>query len=150
MIVRKGIKEDIPQVLDLIKELAEYEKALDQVSNTVERLENDGFGKSPVYDLFVAEAENKIIGMAITFFRYSTWKGKNLYIEDLVVSENFRRKGVGFKIFEEVKKFAKASSCVGISLQVLDWNQTGINFYKKLNMTLDNEWINCYLDLDEN
>ncbi len=116
MIVRKGIKEDIPQVLDLIKELAEYEKALDQVSNTVERLENDGFGKSPVYDLFVAEAENKIIGMAITFFRYSTWKGKNLYIEDLVVSESFRR----------------------------------INFYKKLNMTLDNEWINCYLDLNEN
>ena len=128
MIVRKGIKKDIPQVLDLIKELAEYEKALDQVSNTVERLENDGFGKSPVYDLFVAEAENKIIGMAITFFRYSTWKGKNLYIEDLVVSENFRRKGVGFKIFEEVKKFAQASSCVGISLQVLDWNKTGINF----------------------
>ena len=150
MIVRKGIKKDIPQVLDLIKELAEYEKALDQVSNTVERLENDGFGKSPVYDLSVAEAENKIIGMAITFFRYSTWKGKNLYIEDLVVSENFRRKGVGFKIFEEVKKFAQASSCVGISLQVLDWNKTGINFYKKLNMTLDNEWINCYLDLNEN
>ena len=97
MIVRKGIKEDIPQVLDLIKELAEYEKALDQVSNTVERLENDGFGKSPVYDLFVAEAENKIIGMAITFFRYSTWKGKNLYIEDLVVSESFRRKGETFR-----------------------------------------------------
>ena len=150
MIVRKGIKEDLPQVLDLIKELAKYEKALDQVSNTVERLENDGFSKLPVYDLFVAEAKNKIIGMAITFFRYSTWKGKNLYIEDLVVSENFRRKGVGFKIFEEVKVFAKASSCVGISLQVLDWNKTGINFYKKLNMTLDNEWINCYLDLDEN
>ena len=150
MIVRKGIKKDIPQVLDLIKELAEYEKALDQVSNTVERLKNDGFGKSPVYDLFEAEAENKIIGMAITFFRYSTWKGKNLYIEDLVVSENFRRKGVGFKIFEEVKKFAQASSCVGISLQVLDWNKTGINFYKKLNMNLDNEWINCYLDLNEN
>ena len=88
--------------------------------------------------------------MAITFFRYSTWKGKNLYIEDLVVSENFRRKGVGFKIFEEVKKFAQASCCVGISLQVLDWNKTGINFYKKLNMNLDNEWINCYLDLNEN
>ena len=116
MIVRKGIKEDIPQVLDLIKELAEYEKALDQVSNTVERLENDGFGKSPVYDLFVAEAENKIIGMAITFFRYSTWKGKNLYIEDLVVSENFRRKGVGFKIFEEVKKFSSSF--------ILCWNFT--------------------------
>tara|TARA_Y100001958_G_C21196271_1_gene523572 strand:+ start:1107 stop:1559 length:453 start_codon:yes stop_codon:yes gene_type:complete len=149
MIIRKGIKQDIPQVLDLIKELADYEKALDQVTNTVERLENDGFGESPVYDLFVAESENKIIGIAITFFRYSTWKGKNLYIEDLVVSESFRRKGVGLKIFEEVKKFAEDSTCTGISLQVLDWNKTGINFYKKLNMTLDNEWINCYLSLDE-
>jgi GNAT superfamily N-acetyltransferase len=149
MIVRKGKKQDIPQVLDLIKELAEYEKALDQVSNTVERLENDGFGDSPVYNLFVAESNNKIIGIAITFFRYSTWKGKNLYIEDLVVSENFRRRGIGLKIFEKVKEFAEDSSCVGISLQVLDWNKTGINFYKKLNMKLDNEWINCYLNLNE-
>lgn len=149
MIVRKGKKQDIPQVLDLIKELAEYEKALDQVSNTVERLENDGFGDSPVYNLFVAESNNKIIGIAITFFRYSTWKGKNLYIEDLVVSENFRRRGIGLKIFEKVKEFAENSSCVGISLQVLDWNKTGINFYKKLNMKLDNEWINCYLNLNE-
>jgi len=145
----KGKKQDIPQVLDLIKELAEYEKALDQVSNTVERLENDGFGDSPVYNLFVAESNNKIIGIAITFFRYSTWKGKNLYIEDLVVSENFRRRGIGLKIFEKVKEFAEDSSCVGISLQVLDWNKTGINFYKKLNMKLDNEWINCYLNLNE-
>ena len=149
MIIRKGKKQDIPQVLDLIKELAEYEKALDQVSNTVERLENDGFGDSPVYNLFVAESNNKIIGIAITFFRYSTWKGKNLYIEDLVVSENFRRRGIGLKIFEKVKEFAENSSCVGISLQVLDWNKTGINFYKKLNMKLDNEWINCYLNLNE-
>ena len=72
-----------------------------------------------------------------------------MYIEDLVVSESFRRKGVGLKIFDKVKKFAQDSTCTGISLQVLDWNKTGINFYKKLNMTLDNEWINCYLSLDE-
>ncbi len=149
MIVRKGIKKDIPQVLNLIKELAEFEKALDQVSNTVERLENDGFGESPVYNLFVAESDTKIVGMAITFFRYSTWKGKNLYIEDLIVTDKFRRKGVGIKIFEEVKRFAKKSLCTGISLQVLDWNKTGINFYKKLNMTFDDEWVNCYLSIDE-
>ena len=85
MIIRKGVKKDIPQVLDLIKELAEFENAPDQVTNTIERLENDGFGNQPVYDLFVAESENKIIGMAITYFRYSTWKGKNLYIEDLII-----------------------------------------------------------------
>ena len=149
MIIRKGNKDDLPQVLSLIKELADFEKALNQVSNTVEMLENDGFGDSPVYDLFVAESEKKIIGIAITFFRYSTWKGKNLYIEDLVISENYRRKGIGLKIFNEIKKFAKKSSCVGISLQVLDWNKTGINFYKKIGMKFDNEWINCYLNLDE-
>ncbi|MBE97551.1 MAG: GNAT family N-acetyltransferase [Flammeovirgaceae bacterium] len=149
MIIRKGVKKDIPQVLDLIKELAEFENAPDQVTNSIERLENDGFGNQPVYDLFVAESENKIIGMAITYFRYSTWKGKNLYIEDLVINEKFRREGIGLKIFEEVKKFAKNTSCVGISLQVLDWNKIGINFYKKLNMKFDKEWINCNLNLDE-
>tara|TARA_B100000965_G_C19311452_1_gene634749 strand:- start:253 stop:705 length:453 start_codon:yes stop_codon:yes gene_type:complete len=149
MIIRKGVKKDIPQVLNLIKELAEFENALNEVSNTVERLEEDGFGDNPVYNLFVAESENKIIGIAITFFRYSTWKGKNLYIEDLIVNEKFRRKGIGIKIFEEIKKYAKESSCIGISLQVLDWNKIGINFYKKLNMTFDNEWVNCYLELDE-
>ena len=149
MIVRKGIKKDLPEVLELIKELAKYEKALDQVSNSVGRLEEDGFGKSPVYDLFIAEIDNKIVGMAITFFRYSTWKGKNLYIEDLIVSKNYRRKGVGLKISNEIKKFAHLSSCVGIALQVLDWNKTGINFYKKLNMKFDGEWINCYMSIDE-
>tara|TARA_B100000029_G_C17275033_1_gene851286 strand:- start:28 stop:480 length:453 start_codon:yes stop_codon:yes gene_type:complete len=149
MIIRKGVKKDIPQVLDLIKELAEFENALNEVTNTVKRLEDDGFGDNPVYNLFVAESENKIIGIAITFFRYSTWKGKNLYIEDLIVNEKFRRKGIGIKIFEEVKKYAQESSCIGISLQVLDWNKIGINFYKKLNMKFDNEWVNCYLELDE-
>ena len=149
MIIRKGVKKDIPQVLDLIKELAEFENAPDQVTNTIKRLENDGFGNQPVYDLFVAESENKIIGMAITYFRYSTWKGKNLYIEDLIINEKFRREGIGLKVFEELKKFAKNTSCVGISLQVLDWNKIGINFYKKLNMKFDKEWINCNLNLDE-
>ena len=149
MIIRKGVKKDIPQVLDLIKELAEFENAPDQVTNTIERLENDGFGNQPVYDLFVAESENKIIGMAITYFRYSTWKGKNLYIEDFIINKKFRREGIGLKIFEELKKFAKNTYCVGISLQVLDWNKIGINFYKKLNMKFDKEWINCNLNLDE-
>ena len=149
MIIRKGVKKDIPQVLDLIKELAEFENAPDQVTNTIERLENDGFGNQPVYDLFVAESENKIIGMAITYFRYSTWKGKNLYIEDLIINKKFRREGIGIKIYEELKKFAKNTSSVGIYLQVLDWNKIGINFYKKLNMKFDKEWINCNLNLDE-
>ena len=146
MIIRPGMKSDIPQVFDLIKELAEYEKALDKVSNTVEKLEEDGFGPNPVYELFVAEIENNIVGIALTYYRFSTWRGKVMYLEDLIVREHMRRKGIGKKLFDMVLDHAKVTSCVGLSLQVLDWNELGINFYKKYNMEFDDEWINCYLE----
>ena len=146
MIIRPGKKSDIPQVFELIKELAEYEKALDKVSNTVEKLEEDGFGPNPVYELFVAEIENNIVGIALTYYRFSTWRGKVMYLEDLIVRENMRRKGIGKKLFDMVLDHAKVTSCVGLSLQVLDWNDLGINFYKKYNMEFDDEWINCYLE----
>ena len=146
MIIRPGKKSDIPQVFDLIKELAEYEKALDKVSNTVEKLEEDGFGPNPVYELFVAEIENNIVGIALTFFLFSTWRGKVMYLEDLIVKEHMRRKGIGKKLFDMVLDHAKVTRCVGLSLQVLDWNDLGINFYKKYNMEFDDEWINCYLE----
>ena len=146
MIIRPGKKSDIPQVFDLIKELAEYEKALDKVSNTVEKLEEDGFGPNPVYELFVAEIKNKIVGIALTYYRFSTWKGKIMYLEDLIVKEHMRRKGIGKKLFDMVLDHAKVTRCVGLSLQVLDWNDLGINFYKKYNMEFDDEWINCYLE----
>ena len=146
MIIRPGKKNDIPQVFELIKDLAEYEKALDKVSNTVEKLEEDGFGPNPVYELFVAEIENKIVGIALTYYRFSTWRGKVMYLEDLIVKEHMRRKGIGKKLFDMVLDHAKVTSCVGLSLQVLDWNDLGINFYKKYNMEFDDEWINCYLE----
>ena len=146
MIIRPGKKSDIPQVFQLIKELAEYEKALDKVSNTVEKLEEDGFGPNPVYELFVAEIENNIVGIALTYYRFSTWRGKVMYLEDLIVKEHMRRKGIGKKLFDMVLDHAKVTSCVGLSLQVLDWNDLGINFYKKYNMEFDAEWINCYLE----
>ena len=146
MIIRPGKKSDIPQVFQLIKELAEYEKALDKVSNTVEKLEEDGFGPNPVYELFVAEIENKIVGIALTYYRFSTWRGKVMYLEDLIVREHMRRKGIGKKLFDMVLDHAKVTRCVGLSLQVLDWNDLGINFYKKYNMEFDDEWINCYLE----
>jgi len=146
MIIRPGKKSDIPQVFDLIKELAEYEKALDKVSNTVEKLEEDGFGPNPVYELFVAEIENNIVGIALTYYRFSTWRGKVMYLEDLIVREHMRRKGIGKKLFDMVLDHAKVTRCVGLSLQVLDWNDLGINFYKKYNMEFDDEWINCYLE----
>ena len=146
MIIRPGKKSDIPQVFKLIKELAEYEKALDKVSNTVEKLEEDGFGPNPVYELFVAEIENNIVGIALTYYRFSTWRGKVMYLEDLIVKEHMRRKGIGKKLFDMVLDHAKVTRCVGLSLQVLDWNDLGINFYKKYNMEFDDEWINCYLE----
>ena len=146
MIIRPGKKSDIPQVFELIKELAEYEKALDKVSNTVEKLEEDGFGPNPVYELFVAEIENNIVGIALTYYRFSTWRGKVMYLEDLIVREHMRRKGIGKKLFDMVLDHAKVTRCVGLSLQVLDWNELGINFYKKYNMEFDDEWINCYLE----
>ena len=146
MIIRPGKKIDIPQVFNLIKELAEYEKALEKVSNTVDKLEEDGFGPNPVYELFVAENENKIVGFALTYYRFSTWRGKVLYLEDLIVKEHMRRKGIGKKLFDMVIDHAKVTNCVGLSLQVLDWNDLGINFYKKYNMEFDDEWINCYLE----
>ena len=146
MIIRPGKKSDIPQVFELIKELAEYEKALDKVSNTVEKLEEDGFGPNPVYELFVAEIENNIVGIALTYYRFSTWRGKVMYLEDLIVKEHMTRKGIGKKLFDMVLDHAKVTSCVGLSLQVLDWNDLGINFYKKYNMEFDDEWINCYLE----
>lgn len=149
IIVRKGIKKDIPQVLNLVKELAEYENALERVSNTIERMENDGFGNNPIFDLFVSEENNTIIGVAITYYRYSTWNGKKLHLEDLVVSKAYRRKGVGTKLFNRVLSFAKEKMCVGLVLQVLDWNTIGINFYKKYNMEFDKEWTNCYLEFKE-
>ena len=146
MIIRPGKKSDIPQVFELIKELAEYEKALDKVSNTVEKLEEDGFGPNPVYELFVAEIENNIVGIALTYYRFSTWRGKVMYLEDLIVKEHMRRKGIGKKLFDMVLDHAKVTRCVGLSLQVLDWNELGIKFYKKYNMEFDDEWSKCYLE----
>lgn len=146
--IRFGKKEDLPQVLDLIKELAEYEHGLDQVSNTVERMEVDGFGPDPVYKLIVAEANDKIVGISIYYYRYSTWKGKRLYLEDIVVTTSLRGKGIGKLLFDRVIEIAQSTGCTGMMWQVLDWNEPAINFYKKYNTNFDAEWVNCNLDFD--
>lgn len=141
--VRQGFKSDLPEVLELIKELAEYEKAPQEVENTVERMEIDGFGPNPIFDFFVAEKDGKVIGTSIFYYRYSTWKGKRLYLEDLVVNENERGTGAGKLLFEATIEKAKQEQCTGMMWQVLDWNEPAINFYKKYNAHLDGEWINC-------
>lgn len=144
--IRNGVKKDLPAVLGLIKELAEYEKALDQVVNTVTRMEEDGFGDHPIFGFLVAEEHGVIIGTSIYYYRYSTWKGKRLYLEDLVVTESKRGSGAGKLLFEATLDIAKQNKCSGMMWQVLDWNEPAINFYKKYNTNFDEEWINCNID----
>lgn len=146
MEIREGKREDLPRILELIKELAEYEKALDQVQNTVEQLEEDGFGPNPVYGFLVAEDKGEVIGTSIYYYRYSTWKGKRMYLEDLVVSEARRGQGAGKKLFEATLELGKKTKCSGMMWQVLDWNKPAIDFYKKYDTHFDEEWINCNID----
>lgn len=141
-IIRIGTPADIPQVLGLIKELAEYERALNEVTNTVDIMLEDGFGGNPVYGLFVAERGGEIVGIALHYIRYSTWKGKMLYLEDIVVRESLRGRGIGAMLFEECIRFAKEKNYAGMIWQVLDWNEPAINFYKKYDAELDPEWVN--------
>lgn len=144
--VRKGTPEDLPHVFALIKELAEYEKELHQVDNTVDMMRKDGFGAHPVFGLLVAEEDHTIIGTSIYYYRYSTWKGKRLYLEDLVVTEPKRGGGAGKLLFEKTLMIAREEQCTGMMWQVLDWNEPAIRFYKKYNTRFDEGWINCHID----
>lgn len=149
MIIRKAEKTDLPQMLSLIRELAEYEKGLHEVENTVDKMEADGFGTNPVFGSFVAEEADNIVGIAIYYYRYSTWKGKCLFLEDLVVSQSQRGKGIGKKLFDATVNHAREQDCKLLNWQVLDWNEPAINFYKKLDAHFDGEWINCKLTTDQ-
>ena len=150
MNIRAGEKPDLPRVLELIQELAVYEKAEDKVENTVAQMEIDGFGPNPIYGFFVAENEDKhIVGISIYYFRYSTWKGKRLYLEDIVVTESERGKRIGKFLFDRTIKKAREEKCSGMMWQVLDWNEPAINFYKKYyKANLDGDWYNCSIELN--
>ncbi|HCW06678.1 MAG TPA: GNAT family N-acetyltransferase [Cytophagales bacterium] len=147
--IRKGESKDLPRVLELIKELAEYEKALDQVTNTLELMEADGFGSDSVYGFFIAEINGVIVGLSLYYFRYSTWKGKRLYLEDIIVTQSERGKGWGKLLFERTMRFSLETHCTGMMWQVLDWNTPAIDFYKKYNAKLDAEWLNCHLECEQ-
>jgi|SRR5690554_278884 len=149
--IREGKKEDLKAVFALIQELAVYEKASDQVTNTLERMEEDGFGNNPVYHFFVLIKKDSgaIIGTAIYYYRYSTWKGKRLYLEDYIVTESERGKGAGKLLFLKVMEKALDDNCTGMMWQVLDWNDPAINFYKKFNASIESGWYNCHLQSKE-
>ncbi|WP_242926131.1 GNAT family N-acetyltransferase [Pontibacter vulgaris] len=141
--VRKGTIDDLPQVRDLVMELAIFERAPNEVTNTLEDMQRDGFGEHPIFEFFVAESEEGIVGLSLYYTAYSTWKGKTIYLEDLVVTERLRRSGIGKKLFDAVAEEAKRVGAKRFRWQVLEWNEPAIEFYKKIGAELDGEWINC-------
>ena len=148
VIIRKAVQEDCAPMLELIKELADYEKALHEVTLTLEQFIDDGFGKSPVWGAFVAEFNGEIVGISLYYDRYSTWKGRRLYLEDLVVTERLRGKQIGKNLFEATMEYGKSNQYSGMVFQVLNWNEPAINFYKKYSPKFDDEWFNVSIEFE--
>lgn len=146
IIIRKAVKEDCPAMLQLVHELAEYEKAPEQVTVTLEHFIASGFGPNPVWWAFVAESERNVVGMALYYIRYSTWKGQRMYLEDIIVNEAMRGNGIGAKLMDRLIDECKEKKFSGMMWQVLEWNEPAINFYKKYNANFDGEWINCSIN----
>src|SRR5665647_489107 len=147
--IRRAVKEDCRPMMNLIHELAVYEKAPDEVTVKFDHFVESGFGKNPVWHAFVAEVNQVVVGFALYYIRYSTWKGQRMYLEDILVNEPFRGKGIGKLLFDRLIEEAREKKLMGIAWQVLEWNEPGINFYKKYKgISFDNEWVNCSLSLD--
>ena len=146
MIIRKATKNDMPSVLELIQELATFEKEPDAVVITVDDLVRDGFSENPLFQCFVAEVDNEIIGMALYYYRFSTWKGKTIHLEDLIVKENKRGTGAGFALYKEIIKQGKAENVRRIEWNVLDWNTLAIDFYEKSGAKVLGDWRVVHMD----
>ena len=141
--IRKAVRNDCGRMMELIQELATYEKAPDEVTVSLTHFEESGFGSNPVWWAFVAEAQGVVVGMALYYVRYSTWKGQRMYLEDILVTEDMRGQKIGSLLFDALIVEAKEKGFNGINWQVLDWNEPAINFYKKYNANFDPEWVNC-------
>jgi GNAT superfamily N-acetyltransferase len=148
--IREGTPRDIPHLLGLIKELALYERAPEQVINTEAKMLEDGFGKNPIFKFWLAWDGEKAVGMAVVYFRFSTWKGKCLYLEDLYIQDAYRKSGLGSRFFDILREYGEQENCQRITWQVLEWNEPAIRFYQKIGATLDAEWINGFLELKKN
>ena len=150
--IRPAQKDDCARLLELIQELADYEKAPQEVTVSMDHFVESGFGPRPVWWALVAEVmvDGKpfIAGFALYYIRYSTWKGQRMFLEDLIVTEAWRGKGIGALLFDHLFIEARRKNLPAITWQVLDWNTPAINFYKKLNASFDPEWINCTVELE--
>jgi len=147
--IRVAEKQDCPRILELIHELALYERAPEEVTVTLEEFQDAGFGPDKVWKAFVAEVDGKIEGFALYYVRYSTWKGCRLYLEDFIVTEAQRGNGLGKMLFDTVIREAKDKNYNGMVWQVLDWNEPALNFYNKYNTHLEEGWLNASLSKDQ-
>jgi len=154
--IRRAVKEDCARLMELVNELALYEKAPQEVTVTLDHFVESGFGPNPVWWAFVAttqEADENGIqkevigGFALYYIRYSTWKGQAMYLEDILVTNAMRGKRLGSLLFDRLIEEAKEKKLSRIIWQVLEWNEPAINFYKKYNASFDGEWVNCAIDL---
>ncbi len=146
IVIRKGEKRDMPAILELIRELAIFEKEPDAVVVTVDDLERDGFGQSPLFHTFIAEVEGVVVGMALYYYRYSTWKGKTIHLEDLVVKEAMRGSGLGSALYKEVIAQGQHEKVRRIEWNVLDWNTPAIDFYLKSGAKVFDDWRVAQMD----
>lgn len=146
MIIRKGEKKDMKAVLELIQELATFEKEPDAVVVTVSDLEKDGFGSTPLFHTFIAKINDEIVGIALYYYRYSTWKGKTIHLEDLIVKEKMRGSGIGFALYSKIIEQGKKDNVRRIEWAVLDWNIQAINFYKKSGAKILDDWRVVQMD----
>ncbi len=145
--LRRATQDDIPAILGLVKSLALFEKAPEEVTATTQDYLDNGFGENPVFFSILAYHQGQLAGFALWYYRFSTWKGKRLYLEDLYVKDEFRGKGIGKQLIDACIDEAKHTKCTGMMWQVLDWNTPAIEFYKQYNAKFDGEWINVNLNL---
>ena len=145
-IIRKAVVEDCSRMLELVHELAVYERAPHEVTVSPEHFAHSGFGPNPVWWAFVAEEDGIVNGFALYYIRYSTWKGQKMYLEDIIVTEAARGRGLGKFLMEALIKEAQEKKFQGITWQVLNWNEPALNFYRKFNVRFDDEWVNGILD----
>ena len=149
MNIRRAKKEDCHRLMELVNELAVYEKAPEEVTVTLQEFEDAGFGEKPVWKAFVAESDGLIVGFAVYYIRYSTWKGNRMYLEDLIVTESMRGKKVGKLLFDRLITEAKELGFNGMTWQVLDWNEPAINFYNKYKANIEAGWLNASLSKEQ-
>ncbi len=155
--IRRAVKEDCPRLLELIHELAAFENSPNEVTVSLEHFEESGFGDNPIWWALVAasprpspegEGVGEVVGFALYYIRYSTWKGQAMYLEDILVTESMRGNKIGKLLFEHLIEEAKAKGLKRIVWQVLEWNESAINFYKKYNAHFDPEWVNCSISVE--